>query len=515
MTKDDNSSPTLRDLFYLLFKHRWTIIIFTFSAVFVAIVYSELYLPKFTAVSKVLIKIGRENTTTENGVLKPSSMITMMQPSAIINSEVELLRGRYIIEQTMELMGDEILNPPQEQPKTLWQKFKKFIKNQIKSLYDILDTFLFKLGLKEKLTPREKTILGLQKSFAFEPIKDSNSIEIKLTYSDPVLTAKIVNTAVAIYLKHHMEIHKTANDLGFFLDQTETFKKNLEDSELRLKDFNSKWNISSLDEQRSLLLKLHSSLRSELDEVDIELAGLTKKVSSTHEKFSENKLSFSGDDITNPSQVIDALKLKLLELKLKKIDLSLKYTDESPLIAAVSEEISDIEKELKKEGIKSAVSIDIAAHEAKKENLNRLINKITKELDKVNRLDFDLRNLTRDINENERLYGTYNQKTEEMRILQAMDTANITNIRVTEPAYIPIQPDRLIRFIPQKIFNIFAAFIIGVFSSITLISIMEMLDHSFKSSFDAEKFLALPVIGTISEKKYLVKKAGFFSRWKN
>jgi uncharacterized protein involved in exopolysaccharide biosynthesis len=155
----NDKSPTLRDFLYLLFKYKWTIVIFTSASILIAIVYNEMYLPKYKAASKVLIKIGRENATPEAGVVRPSSMITTMKPLAIINSEIELLRGRHMIEKLMETMGDEILNPPKVEPKTIWEKIKSYIKKKVSYLYDLIYTMLWKLGLKKKLSPREKTIL--------------------------------------------------------------------------------------------------------------------------------------------------------------------------------------------------------------------------------------------------------------------------------------------------------------------------------------------------------------------
>jgi uncharacterized protein involved in exopolysaccharide biosynthesis len=309
-------------------------------------------------------------------------------------------------------------------------------------------------------------------------------------------------------------VHRSTDSLNFFLDQTENFKNKLETAEQELKVFKSVWNISSIEKQRKQLLEMNANIKSEIDKTDIELARLQQKVDSTKNLLTGIQNSFTDSDITNPSQVIDSLKLKLIDLKLKKIDMSLKYSDDTIFITSVDKEINDIERELEKEEVKSSVFIDIVSLESKKEKLTNLLNKSNEELNKINLQEFELRDIKRRVGENEELYSTYFKKTEEVRISQSMDLANITNVKVTEPAYIPIQSIRLIDFIPQKIFNILAAFLMGIFGGLSLISLLEIFDHSFKSADNAEEYLNLPVLGIISESDYFAAKTGFFQRWK-
>jgi uncharacterized protein involved in exopolysaccharide biosynthesis len=315
-------------------------------------------------------------------------------------------------------------------------------------------------------------------------------------------------------LKHRINVHSVSNAMDFFSKQTTYFKRNLEDAERKLKEFKDRWNVSSIEEQKRHLLKLNADIRSEIDKTDIELARLDGKVSRTRSLLPERTLDRADSEITNPSQVVDALRLKLMDLKLKKMDLLARYTENNSLIASMSEEIKEIEGELKKEEVKSAVSIDIDALKSKRETLSKILEKSNEELIKFNQLDYELRDLTMKVRENEHLYNTYFEKTEEARISQAMDTAKITNVRVIEPAYSPIISVRTIQFIPQRIFHIILAFVIGIFVSISMISLIEMFDHSFKSSEDTEEYLGLRVLGTISDKQYLVRKAGLSPRQK-
>ncbi|GAX59180.1 hypothetical protein SCALIN_C01_0111 [Candidatus Scalindua japonica] len=432
-------------------------------------------------------------------------MITTTTTSDILNSELELMRGRYVAEEIFNELGDEILNPPKEIPQSFWKKIKNYFKKQISDILDYLDTLICKLGLKKKLSLKEKVILGIQHGLTAELVNSSNTVKVGFNYPDPVIAARIVNSAVSVYIKHQMNIHMTTNALNFFVNQTNKFKKNLEVSEKSLKEFQEHWNISSIEEQKSHLLHLNSDLRSEKDNTEIELTRLNSKVEGMKNLLHERSLGFSTFDISKPDQVVDTIKLKLMDLKLKKIDMSLKYFDDNLYITSIDDSIKDLERELRKEEARSAYLIDIDSLKAKKEKINNILSRSDEELRKINQLDYELRVLTRKVSENEDFYNTYLKKAEDARILLAMDTANITDVKIIEPAYPPILPKRLISFIPQKIFILIMSFFIGILLSVSIISLMEVFDQSFKSVEDVEEYLNLKVLGTISENKHLNK----------
>lgn len=492
----------LRDFLYTLFKYKIYIIIFIFSSVFVATVYSYSALPKFEASSKILIKIGRQNTPPEAGVYSPPNMITTAKPSFILSSELELLKGRGVAVEIVNRLKDAMFNQQKEVALSLWAKSKQIVKKGVSLVFDGFSAVLVKLGLTEKLSQRDRAILSIWQGLSAEFIKGSNSVKVSFKSGDAKLAAKIVNLAIDIYIKQHAEVHKT-EALDFFLNQTEFYRNNLEESEVRLKEFKSHWGISSIDEQTSHLLQLSSNLRKEKYNVEVELTRQNTKVDSINTLLTDWNLDHAGVNITTPNHVVDALKLRLVDLKSKKIELLMKYSDTNPLVMSVNKEVKQIENELKSEEAKSAITVDIVAMESKMEKLTNLLNESNAELSGIDKLRHELNILERNVTENEHFYETYMKKTEEARILQAMDVANMSNIKVIERAFPPILPIRIIGFIPQKIFNIVMAFTVGFFVSISFVALLEMLDHSVKTSEDIEEFLGLNVLGTLSNYKQL------------
>ena len=373
-------------------------------------------------------------------------------------------------------------------------------------LYDGFNVFLIKLELKKELSQSEEVVLRIMNGLKVRAIENSNSVEVSFVSQTPDMASKIVNTAVSIYKQDRINIYRSSSALDFFLEQTNIIEKNLIESEHRLKEFKKKWNISSIEEQRAHLLELNANLMSEIGIAETESAELNGKVENIKGRLEEMELNPTDGEFFNSSQVIDSLKLRLIDLKLKRSDLFLKYFEDSPFLVSVDQDIRELEKAITKEEIKTSVSADIAAVKSRLDRLKRLFTDSNTKLNKINELYYELRKLERKVQQNEKLYRTYFEKTEEMRMLIAMDHAKITDINVISKAYPPILPMRTIKLLPQRIFCILMSIWAGIFLSITIIALQEMFDHSFKSSQDIEEYLDLPVLGTISEKQSLRNK---------
>ena len=69
---------------------------------------------------------------------------------------------------------------------------------------------------------------------------------------------------------------------------------------------------------------------------------------------------------------------------------------------------------------------------------------------------------------------------------------NVNNVRILDPANLPKTP-----FKPNKKINVLLAGIVGIMVSTGLIILLEYMDTTFKTPEDVNKYLRVPVLGTI------------------
>jgi len=99
----------------------------------------------------------------------------------------------------------------------------------------------------------------------------------------------------------------------------------------------------------------------------------------------------------------------------------------------------------------------------------------------------------------ENSYKRYLSQLEEIRISEALDLANISNVTVIEPALVPISPVRKISFIPRRILHIFFGIIMGLIAGLCYAFLVDYFDHTFKSSHEIDKLLNTTCFASIPD----------------
>ncbi len=479
---DQPKQRTLRDFLYILFRHK-AMIVAVFLAVVLTITISSVTTPPtYRASAKILVKFGRENLYTPP-TSQPSASQSVVDSSREeqVNSEIEILKARGLAEKVIRAIGVNTLYPDIDAP-------------------SLLHSVNFWSPL---LTPHQLATLQFQKVLRVEGIKKSNIIQIDFDHGRPDVAARTVTLLIDAFLEQHVTAYKQPQDHAFFEKQTKALGKKLQSSEAGLQSFRNKSDISSLQEQKSVLLKQIS---------DLELA-----LSRTRAEINENrgKRETMEDGVSAPSpaekfgketdfniNAIGNIRNKIADLKLREQDLRSKYPDDNRLVVTVRKEIEEAERLLaadeKTYHDKEVKTIghNMAALGQKEKSQAKDLAMYQAELYRVNSLEERLNNLERQARIDEENYQLYVRKAEEGRISDAMDARKIANISVIQPALVPIT---LIK--PNVKLNILLSIVLGGCMGLGLAYSLDSLSHSFKTGEDVKKYLELPVLASLPRLK--------------
>ena len=113
MNSENEVQGNLRDILNVVFKHKAKMITIFLTVVVTVTIGSFLMSPVYEASSKILIKVGREN------VYMPTNPAASGNPPIFfdssreerINSEVEILKGRNLIEKVLTDLGVKHIYP--------------------------------------------------------------------------------------------------------------------------------------------------------------------------------------------------------------------------------------------------------------------------------------------------------------------------------------------------------------------------------------------------------------------
>ena len=502
---------SLRDILDVIFKRKSFLLLFFLTVILAVAGGTFLIKPVYEASAQILIKRGRESVFVPAG--RDANPVISYNREELINSEIEILKSRSLAEKVVLMMG----------PTVLYEKLKDsepgFIASILKRLGDLLAS-----DRKEKLTALQRRTLNLDlatsmflKNLDIECIKKSNVVRITFKHHDRRLAAMVVNNLVDIYLDEHLAIHKRPESHLFFQEQADHLRDKLHHAEGQLKDLKEKHNITSLEQEREILLTQASALRAERNRTLSQEVETEKRIREYRRQLSAIPKTIAQDEVVDQNQtLINVLEARLVELELEEKELRTKYTDQSRLVQNVREEIRILQEKLaahkqksygrKRSGMNPTYQnlqqelyhneAELTAIAARSQTQKKQLNEYMQKIAELNQIEVQINHLKNQVEVNRQNYKLYLAKFEESRISDAMDAHKITNVSLIEAASPPIKPVS-----PRVIVNLLIGIFLGAIGGLGLAFTREFLDDSFRRPEDVEEYLNLPVLASIPKLK--------------
>jgi capsular exopolysaccharide synthesis family protein len=491
-TQEGRSS--LRDLAYVLFRRRWAIIAVVLSTVITSTVYTLMIPSTYEAKSLVLVKPGRENIyVAAVGAPAGERPTTIVQRvNEVINSEIQILKSRLLIRRVVEKLRVAGLFP-NSLPKDSMAAHAE----------------------DEESVPLEDAVSRALRNLSVERVKGSDIMGVAFRSHDPEISFNFVTALVDLYLERHLEVHQSGQSYDFFKAQSNQLEQELKTAARRLADFGKKYGIVSFDALKQIALQKYADVKAARDNTQTAVKETQTRIDKLTEQLteiSENRY-LSQSESTDPL-VITQLKDTLFRLELERADLAYKYKPDNHNVVGKEDAIAKVREMLAAEeeefhgSISTGVSdtyqrlegellvqkTNLEAWRTKGIEIETQLIEYGKELERLGRLEPELRALERAVSVHEQNYRLYLTKFEESRVSDAMDAARMVSVTVFEPATVPISP------IPvNKALNFFVSLCIGGVAGLGLAFLLEYFDHSFKIPEDIKENLKVALLGTIGD----------------
>ena len=337
-------------------------------------------------------------------------------------------------------------------------------------------------------------------------------IEINALGNTPDLAYNFAKALTQIFIDESLrrEVGGIRGAREFSTEQTELYKKKLEESEEKLRKFKEEI-VRDEFENHTVVSANMEQVNSKLATTDFELREAKDRL-----QFIESQLNEFDIYYFRPNNgSLNWIKKQLLETNQQLSTLMLKYTWHDAKVLKLNSEIENLRKKFKEEvkaelksqnRIANKTHLDIAVQkeitatnieflELKKNTLTNLVGIYKSIVTKAPAKEMTLSRLQREVESNRQIYRALMDETRGSEIKEALQrTAAEFKFKIVEPPIrplVPIKPNR------KKIMMMSA--VVGVVIGFSLIFILEYLDDSFKSVEDVEKYLNLYVLGVVSK----------------
>ena len=479
---------TLRDFYFVLFRHKKkTLALFFF--IVVAFTLYVLSIPDvYLSEAQLLVKVGRESLEMIPTADQDRAVSMSRNQKQDLYTEIEILKSRDVFEELVNRIGIE-----------------SFIvaSNEVDG-GDGDDSAIDLSGInKDQIF--DKIVSYLMKNIFVNTKIESNIIEIMFAHPNPEMAHDVVSQLIDIFIEHHMKIHYANNQYDFFNDQANDAKRALDEVEAKLAKIKNQLEISSITEYSSILLSRIESLRLDLDNNKTAFVESQSKINSLENTLKHLPETVEMERITGNENTLN----KLYELQLKEHELLSKYSEDNFQVKEIRNQIKEAKKLLNDEsqvnqGINStyqSLQEELINEKTKLESLtaitkeqNVLLAKTKEELRDLNNLDLEISQLERDRETYLSNYNKYKSSLEEARIDQVVQQQNLSNIRILQPATQPVRP-----MATKKRRNLAMGLFMGLFGAVGTAIISEFLDHTIKRQEDIEKQLGLRTLAIIPD----------------
>ncbi len=512
--------PSLRHFCRPMFRHKWMIVIF-FAAVFGAVVaVTFLMRATYRSETKLMLRLGRENVTLDPTATTGQVIQIGQERKNEINSELEILTSRELVEQMVDSIGPEaILRPPDDVP-TGEAPGGGAARDTVKETRPDGSTAMKESGglldwLQDLIAPlsrRERAIQKVTKTLDIEVLKDSNIISVSFDSKSPRVAHDALAKLISFYLDKHIAVNRTPGSYEFFSQQTGELRTKLSSVEEALRRLRHETGIASLDVQRTELLGRMEALRGAAQQTDAAIAASQAKVEALETTLAKLPATItSGETSGFPNQAEDLMRDDLYKLQLHEQELLSKYAEDSEPVQQVRRQIAEAKKPLEAEErsrtqVTTAVNLvyqqmqeSLLAEKATRASLKAQAATlkdqsadVAKELATLVENESRVTDLEREKDIQDSLYRKYSGNLEQARSDEALDLLKISNISTVQPATYPVKP-----VWPKKGINLALGLFLGVFGGIGLAFIVDHFDHSLKTPEDVDEKLRLPTLVSI------------------
>lgn len=526
VAKEEEGIPegSLRYCLYVLFRHKRKALLFCLGMLLPLTLHTILSPSVYRSDAKLLVKVGRENVTLDPTVTTGRVMDLPRTRQSEVNSEVEILQSRDLIEKVVDSIGiDEFLTGKRTGEDAGLDEKGSFIDSIKAWKRSILEVFGWsrapgELDKRQQAMIREEIVRAIFEKLDISTSKESNIISISYEASSPVVAHDVVSKLITFYLDKHISVHRTPGSYEFFIQQTEQLERSLAKTAAELRDLKNRTGAVSIDEQRRIILGWLAALRQELEQTEAAKAASRAKLENQRElmaKLPETIVTEKTSGLPNPAA--DKMRERLFELQLKEQDLTSKFTENSLPVQEIRRQISEARALLLKEertrtetkqGLNTTYQqlqmslvneeANMSSLEAKARALQNQVSRAESELKNLNESEILISQLQREMNIQEELYRKNADSLEQARIDQSLEMGKISNISVVEPATYPVRPIG-----SNRMLKLLTGFLLALFAGVALAFLAEYLDHTLKNPEEIERKLKLRSLVTIPWKKDL------------
>ncbi len=472
-------NPTLRAMVEAVFRHG-SMFAATAGSIFLIAVLVTLFTPRtYLSEMDVLVRNQRPDY-----LLTPERSTGQVQQTEVteegINSEVEVLKSRDL--------ADEVLDP-------------RWLTEPLASHTD------------REIRAHETSVTKFEKNLNVEPVRKSNVIRATYLARSPREAAETLQRLLAAFLEKQRDIERSPGASAFFASEADRYKRELDDAERQLADFQQSRGIVSLSAREATFEGQINALEDQMRSTQVQLTDTGDRVASDLRQLASTTPRQPTMQRSIPNtEAISQLSAALNTYQNRRTELLQRYQPTDRLVVEVNRQIADTSAALAAiragnsdesttdvnpvyQQLKAALATSTADEDALRGRLadqTAQRDRLRRQLSGVEGATVDYGTLETRVTELQNNYQLYTQKKNEAAIADAMNQHQLLNVAVSEQPTFSARPYR-----PVVWLNLGMGLFAALFAGACVVFFAELGRETICAPYELEEISKAPVLATI------------------
>lgn len=504
-TSAGRSPESARDVLRILYRHRRKMVAVFFSVLALAVVGLIVFPRSYTSEARMFVRLGKESVGLDPTATTSEVMSVSESRESEINSELEILRSRVLLEDVVERLGaDYVLsdNPTSEAGPS---KEGGWLQTLMVPLQQV------KVWLRGEISEEERAIGKLAETIEVSSPRRSHILIVKNTARHPKQAQKILQTFMAAYQSRHAEANRIQGSYDFFVDQSDLLDGKLSQASQALRDAKNQNGILSIEGHKANMQAQASSIELALLTNHRALSASEARIASLRQQLAALPATELAEESDSPNAAVTSMRNELYKLQISEQEASSRYTKLHPRVIALRRQVDEMRKILAAEETRSnhkthklsvvhqsmrtqlaTATTEAAAAAAESRSLKTQLADVQSKIRALNDNELLITDLTRQVALLESDFRTHTTNRERARVNAALEVGRISNVNVLQPASYVAKPAS-----PVFRLTIVLAFVLASLSSVLVAFIAEHFDRSLQSAEQVEQELGIPVLFSV------------------
>ncbi len=476
----------LLEYWRIIAKRKWSIVGLALAITLLAALVGYSIRPIYRATATLLVE-AQKNRVVAIEEVYPG----VTGSREYFQTQAEILKSRELaakVVQKLNLTKNPEFDPRQQEPPT-WRRWLDNVSPNFAALG---------AGSGEDKAMSEEAIYrqvvnGFQSRITVEPVRLSQLIRVNFQSFDPKLAAQMANAVAETFIEADLEsrYQMTQKASDWISERLRGLRQKVDASEKALQQYREKEHIVDAKglAQSGATRQLEDLTRTLGDarQRRVEAENKYNQIRGMHGPASnyESVPAVMGNQLVGQMRVLEA------EAERRVSEMSNRYGKEHPRMIQAQADLRAAHENTRRaiETVVASITKEFEVARANEASVERNLSRSKGEIQDINRKEFQLGILERDVAANKQLYDMFLGRYKETN---AAGDLQSTVARVIDPAIPPSSPYR-----PDKRQIVTIALVLGLFVGVMLALLLERLDSTVKTSADVESKLGLPVLASL------------------